>query len=103
MDREILFPISDVSVILMLTYCSFSWLTCQLAALKRCVTPAAVRVRLQNLPPTLEAHYARELDRLQAAYGQCARNVCRWIATSFRPVLTFLSATHAQTLTVYRS
>jgi ankyrin repeat domain-containing protein 50 len=88
---------------LMLTCCSFSWLTCQLDALKRCVTPAAVRVRLQNLPPTLEAHYDRELDRLQAAYGQSARSVCRWIATSFRPVLTSLSTIHAQTLTVYRS
>jgi hypothetical protein len=59
---------------------------CQLETLKKCLTVAAVRKALQELPRTLDDTYNRILDNIPEEYRKEAICVMRLLAVSFRPL-----------------
>lgn len=65
---------------------SFRWFDCQLQAITRCKTPAAVKKVLSELPESLEAHYARILEGIEGNNWSSVKSLLRWVTFSLRPV-----------------
>jgi hypothetical protein len=62
----------------------FRWVVCQLDALRRCRTPAALEKALTSLPKTLYETYDRILLEINEDYRQDALKLLQWLAFSFR-------------------
>ena len=69
----------------------FRWMDCQLQSLQRCATPVAVRKVLDDLPKSLEVHYARVLEGVDESNRDSVRSILRWVAFGLRPVRYFRS------------
>ncbi|KAF8507541.1 hypothetical protein JB92DRAFT_2793444 [Gautieria morchelliformis] len=64
----------------------FRWVVCQLDALGKCRTSAAVEAALQALPRTLYETYDKILLNIQEEDRQSALKVLQWLAFSVRPI-----------------
>jgi hypothetical protein len=62
----------------------FRWVVCQLDALRRCRTPAALEKALTCLPKTLYETYDRILLEINEDYRQDALNLLQWLSFSVR-------------------
>ena len=67
----------------------FRWVECQLESLKRCVTPAAVRKALSQLPKTLDETYNRILKCVPAEYQREIRCALHLLVISCRPLTLY--------------
>ncbi|KAF8507536.1 hypothetical protein JB92DRAFT_2793427, partial [Gautieria morchelliformis] len=64
----------------------FRWVDCQLDALGKCRTSAAIEAALQTLPRTLYETYDKILLNIQEEDRQSALKVLQWLAFSVRPI-----------------
>ncbi|KAF8511998.1 hypothetical protein JB92DRAFT_3117575 [Gautieria morchelliformis] len=61
----------------------FRWVICQLDALRKCKTPAALKKALTCLPKTLNETYDRILAAIDEDDNQGAVSLLQWLAFSF--------------------
>ncbi|KAF8514298.1 hypothetical protein JB92DRAFT_2677115, partial [Gautieria morchelliformis] len=61
----------------------FRWVVCQLDALRKCKTPAALKKALTHLPKTLNETYDRILAAIDEDDKQNALSLLQWLAFSF--------------------
>jgi ankyrin repeat protein len=64
----------------------FRWVDCQLDALQKCRTPAALKTALDSLPTTLYKTYDRILCNIREDDRPSAIRVLQWLAFSVRPI-----------------
>ena len=67
-------------------FARFRWVFCQLDALRKCKTRAALLNALKTLPKTLDDTYARILNNIDEEDKQQARRALLWLAFSGRPL-----------------
>jgi Ankyrin repeats (3 copies) len=66
----------------------FRWVVCQLDALRRCRTPAALETALTRLPKTLNETYDRILGAINEDDRRDALSLLKWLAFSVRTLST---------------
>ncbi|KAH7016244.1 ankyrin repeat-containing domain protein [Microdochium trichocladiopsis] len=64
----------------------FRWVSCQIDVLRECLAPKSVFRELNNLPPTLDATYARILQNIRPEHMDCAKRLLQFLAYSERPL-----------------
>src|SRR5271154_6016609 len=64
----------------------FRWAACQLEELRRCLKPSNALKQLQNLPKTLEATYARILERVPEEYERGMQTILTCLTFAVRPM-----------------
>jgi ankyrin repeat protein len=70
------------------TTARFRWVDCQLDALRKCRTPAALKKALTRLPRTLNETYDRILAAIDEDDKRSAISLLQWLAFSFRTIST---------------
>jgi hypothetical protein len=66
----------------------FRWVVCQLDALRKCRSPAALEEGLRHLPKTLNETYDRILAAIDERDGRDALSLLQWLAFSVRTLST---------------
>lgn len=66
--------------------CRFRWVDCQLESLRKCLSPAAVRTTLHQLPKSLDETYARILRNIPDEYFFEAHQILQLLVASYRPL-----------------
>jgi Ankyrin repeats (3 copies) len=64
----------------------FLWASCHLDSLKKCLSPADVKMKLRSLPMTLEETYDQILLEIDKDYELRAFKILQWLAFSARSV-----------------
>ncbi|KAF8517210.1 hypothetical protein JB92DRAFT_2668113, partial [Gautieria morchelliformis] len=64
----------------------FRWVACQLDALRKCRSPAALQKALKSLPKTLYQTYDKILSDIHEDDRQDALTLLKWLAFSVRPI-----------------
>ncbi|KAF8517231.1 hypothetical protein JB92DRAFT_2679081, partial [Gautieria morchelliformis] len=64
----------------------FRWVACQLDALRKCRSPAALQKTLKSLPKTLYQTYDKILSDILEDDRQDALTLLKWLAFSVRPI-----------------
>ena len=65
---------------------SFRWVACQINALKRCTSTAALRNALHSLPNDLPQTYIRMFHNIDSINRCTAIKILKWASFSFRPL-----------------
>ncbi|CUS15218.1 unnamed protein product, partial [Tuber aestivum] len=64
----------------------FRWVDCLLRILQECITPAAVRAALRELPKDLDSVYLRILNSIHETQREYIRRAMHWLAFSAEPL-----------------
>ncbi|CUS15223.1 unnamed protein product, partial [Tuber aestivum] len=64
----------------------FRWVDCLLRILQKCITPAAVRAALRELPKDLDSVYLRILNSIHETQREYIRLAMHWLAFSAEPL-----------------
>jgi hypothetical protein len=70
------------------TTARFRWVVCQLDALRKCRTPAALEKAIRRLPKTLNETYDRILGAIDEDDRRDALSLLQWLAFSVRTLST---------------